>query len=100
MGIFTIITVLCYLVSFANMGGNNEQLIRILRYIPFTAAFIVPADVFVGSMTIWEGILSLSVTLISSVIIAVFAGKIYKLMILYKGNVPKTKDLLRMLKNR
>jgi len=100
MGIFTVITVLCYLVSFANTDGNNEQLIRILRYIPFTAAFLVPADVFVGKMTIWEGILSLSITLISSVIIAVFAGKIYSLMILYKGNVPKAKDLLRMLKNR
>lgn len=67
-------------------------------FFPFTAVLVTPARVLIGSVSVWQGLLSAAVMLVLALGVLIFAGQLYKMMSLYKGSVPKPAQLLRMLK--
>lgn len=64
-----------YMLPFLNV---NENIIKVLRYIPFTAAFMLPSDVMVGSISLLGTAISLLLILITTGVMVIFTGKIYK----------------------
>lgn len=78
----------------------GETVLKIIRYIPLTAPFVVPADLMTGSMAIWEGIISLFILLIFSILSIMFAAKLYKGLVLYTGQRVNFKTIKGIIKNK
>lgn len=69
-----------YLVGIAHgMGsGVNRAVQMAIYYIPLTSPFSTPSGIILGDITIAEGIISLLVLIIFSVIMILATGKVYK----------------------
>lgn len=97
-GIYSIIIVFSWMFPYMNSLNGNEKLVSILRYIPFTAPFISAADTLIGNMKLSESFISMAILLASAAIVVFFAAKFYKIMVLYKGDPVKMKDLPKLIK--
>lgn len=73
---------------------------NLIRYIPFTAPFITPAEIFIGAMSLYEGLIALSIMIVFICIFIVLTGKIYKGFILFQGNKVGFKTLVQILKTK
>lgn len=98
-GIYTMITVVCWMIPYTLSLNGDDHLMGIMRIIPFTGAFTVPADVILGKMTMSSALLSTVIMIACSALIVFLAAKVYKAFVLYKGNTLKLKDIINILKN-
>lgn len=57
---------------------GNELALNITRYVPFSAAYRVSADVLLGNMTAGQAAISTLIMLLTSLILIFITGKIYK----------------------
>lgn len=97
--IFTLVLVVSFLVSIYSGGFlDGEGALPILNWIPFTAVMIVPAQVLLGQLPLWQSVASLAIMLITTLIVTLGAGKIYKSLVLYRGEPLSPKKLIKMLK--
>jgi ABC-type Na+ efflux pump permease subunit len=71
-----------------------------LNWFPFTAVLVVPSHLLLGKMTVINGLGSLAVTILVFIAVIFLAGRIYKMMALYKGNTPSIGKVFAMLKNK
>ena len=89
------------LVSFLvvlNLGGLNAgEIAKPIMYIPFTAALIMPAKLCLGAVQLSDAIISLVIMIATTLAIVIAAGRVYKMMSLYKGNKPKVTDVFKIL---
>ncbi|MDO5344197.1 MAG: ABC transporter permease [Lachnospiraceae bacterium] len=97
--LFVLVLVGSFLLSLScgglgSMAGSSAW----LNWMPFSAVLLVPSRVLLGQITVWEAFGSLAVVLAAFVVIALFAGKLYQCMAMYKGKTPKPKELLRLLR--
>jgi ABC-type Na+ efflux pump permease subunit len=69
-----------------------------LNWVPFTAIMIAPSRLMLGDLSLLQGFGCLAVVLATSALIMALAGRVYRLMALYKGNPPKIRQLITMLK--
>ena len=69
-----------------------------LNWIPFTAVLTVPGQILTGTVGTAVGLGSLAVTLAASLLVILLAARIYRLMALYKGNLPGPGKIWRMLR--
>lgn len=56
----------------------SRNIMNILRYIPFTSVFFVPADVLIGNITYVEAGISVAITIVSAGLIVYITGKMFK----------------------
>lgn len=91
MSMFMLPVVISFLVTYMASTYDNELLITALRYIPFTAAFMVPSHILIGTIPIGEGILTLLALALCTFLMMLLTGKLYKARVFYqgKGNGPK-----------
>ena len=93
--------VLPLLVAFLvvlNLGGLNAgEISKPIMYIPFTAALIMPAKLCLGAVQFTDAIISLVIMIATTLAIVIAAGRVYKMMSLYKGNKPKVTDVFKIL---
>ena len=68
-----------------------------MLYVPFTAALITPSYVALGACEFLEGMISLGIIVTTTLIFIIVAGRLYKMMSLYKGNGVKLGKALKML---
>lgn len=85
--IFALILVISFCVTiFTNpLYTGAETSPAFLDYIPFTAILTVPGKVLLGDIEVWGAIISLVITVLSTYVISMIAGKLYKAFALYKG---------------
>lgn len=71
----------------AYMGPLQEKpwLDTLLRIIPVTSAYMLPGDIMVGNITVWQGVLYASILLVTTLILVVITGKVYKNQLFYRG---------------
>ncbi|HEY5582899.1 MAG TPA: ABC transporter permease [Ruminiclostridium sp.] len=86
--------VVCY---FAPITGNTG-LQAAVRYIPFTAPFSVPVDLITGAIGLPEGIITLALLLVFSLLTIMLAARLYKGLVLYTGQKLSFKLLGNILK--
>ena len=54
--------------------------------VPFSAAFRLPVDVLLGSISNGIALLSLGIMMILTVVLSILAGKVYKAQVFLAGN--------------
>ena len=97
--LFSLTLIFSFFVSM-NLGGSGlVSTKQWLNYFPFTSILITPSRVILGDVSIVAGLASLAITLISSFLFMLLAGKIYTMMSLYKGNPPSIRRVLEMLRS-
>ena len=69
-----------------------------LDFVPFTAILVTPARVLLGDVSLGMGAVTLVIVLLTAAVLCVLAGKIYRMMSLYKGNPPSIRQMFAMLK--
>ncbi|MBR0086214.1 MAG: ABC transporter permease [Lachnospiraceae bacterium] len=101
IGIFTILLVVSMFVGIrvGFMQGEMSTGAAWYDFVPFTAIMITPARLLLGKISLVSGLASILVTVLLSLVFVRIAGRAYKAMSLYKGNVPKLKDIPALLKN-
>ncbi len=69
-----------------------------LDWIPFTAVMVTPARILLGSVSLVRGAASLALAVLTTLLITMAAGRIYRMLVLHKGDVPGWKTILKMIK--
>ena len=97
--LFTLILIVSFFCAFTTgaMTGNMPSSLSWLDLVPFIAIMVTPSRVLLGNITILEGLLSLAITVALACVFVWVAGKIYKAMSLYKGNLPKPNQIVKMV---
>ena len=98
-GIYTLVVVVFWMFPYMNQLSMNDHMLAILRYIPFSAPFMVPADVLVGNMSIGAAAVSGIIVLAATAVIVFLAARVYKALVLYRGEPVKMKDIAKIIKN-
>jgi ABC-2 type transport system permease protein len=96
--IFQFPVIISWLVCYFSSLVGNEGILAVARYIPFTAPFCVPVDLITGTIGLTQGIISLVVLSIFTVLIIMLSAKIYKGLILYTGEKISFKMIGNVLK--
>ena len=98
--LFSLVLVVSFLVVLYSGGvdslgtsGSTWQ-----NWVPFMSILVTPARVLLGQTSIMEGIASLTITVAATVLILYAAGRVYRMMALYRGKAPKPGQILQMLK--
>lgn len=73
---------------------------RWLDYVPFTAILVTPSRVLLGQTSLLGGLVSLALVVVCAGLLTALAGRVYRLMSLYKGNPPTPRRVLRMLREK
>ena len=73
---------------------------RWLDYVPFTAILVTPSRVLLGQTSLLGGLVSLALVGVCAGVLTALAGRVYRLMSLYKGNPPTPRRVLRMLREK
>lgn len=71
-----------------------------LNWVPFTSIMVTPSRILLGDVSLLTGIGSLSVVILTSVLLLALAGRIYKMMSLFKGNPPGIRKIISMLRQK
>ena len=96
--IFVFPVLISWLISYFAPVMQKEGLTKVLRFIPFTSPFSVPVDLITGSVGLIQGIISLFILLLFSLLIIMLSAKIYKGLVLYNGQKVNFKMLGNILK--
>lgn len=87
--------ILGYIVSLIGASsGNASLLVKILAYLPPTAPFAMPTLIGFGQATWWEFLLSAVLCLASTVVVALFAARVYRRAVLQTGGRVRLRDVL------
>ncbi len=88
--------ILGYITSLVGVSsGSPSTLLRVLAYLPPTAPFAMPALVGFGQAAWWQFVLSVLVSLASTVVVAVYAARIYRRAVLRTGGRVRLRQLRR-----
>lgn len=98
-GLFQLPVIISWLICYFAPLAGNYKLMSVARYIPFTAPFCVPSDIITGTIGLGEGLLSLLVLSLFSLVVIILSAKIYKGLVLYTGQKVEIKLLGKMLKS-
>lgn len=86
-----------YLGQFAVDNGAST-LATICNYIPFTSPTVGTINAITGVSPLWQTLLSLVVLYASAYLSVMFAGKLYRTSLLFKGKQFSPKDIITFLK--
>ena len=100
--LFTLALVISFICTMfaGGMGSGMSSSAEWLNWFPLTAILVTPSRVLVGQTSLLTGFCSMVIVLICSVLIVILAGRIYKMMSLYKGNPPSIKKVFVMLRQK
>lgn len=98
-GLFIMILVICfYIVIFKGISGGD--IVTWIYLLPFTSAMVLPSGICSGMISLGLGLAGLAIMIVCSVLFLILAGKLYKMMSLYKGNTVNIRKALKMLMNK
>jgi ABC-2 type transport system permease protein len=87
-----------YIVSLTGVSsGNASLLVKVLAYLPPTAPFAMPTLVGFGEATWWQFLLSVVVSLVCTVLVALVAARIYRRAVLRTGGRVRLRELVPAL---
>ena len=87
-----------YIVSLTGVSsGNASLLVKVLAYLPPTAPFAMPTLVGFGEATWWQFMLSVVVSLVCTVVVALVAARVYRTAVLQTGGRVRLRELVPTL---
>ena len=87
------------IIMMLNMSGT-EAFKNFIAICPFTGAFITPALILTGKISILTGLIALIVIVIAAVIIFILSSAVYESMLLFQGKRLKAKDVIKLMKKQ
>lgn len=92
LALFQLPVVFSFLASYMlPLYGTSESIMTLLRFLPFTSAFLLPSDILLGNISLGLSAAMISVLLLATVAMMLLTGKVYKDKVFYRGkNVLKT----------
>ncbi len=96
--IFVMVLLFSFFMCLNTSGNSMISTAAWLNYFPFTAILVVPGQLLLGQLGTAETAVSMVIMLVAVVAIVWLAATIYRLLVLYRGNVPTFKSLLTMMK--
>jgi len=97
--IFMFPVMISWLICYLSPVVGNETLQMVTRYIPFTAPFCVPVDLITGTIGLTEGIISIALLSIFTLLLIMLSARIYKGLVLYNGQKLNFKMIGNILKS-
>ena len=101
--VFTTVLIVSFLAALyaGGIGSmDSEAFAKWLDFVPFTSILVTPSRIMLGEVSLGMGFVSLLLVLIVSGLCLLLAGKVYRMMALYKGNPPTPAKLMKMLKEK
>ncbi|HWT75144.1 MAG TPA: ABC transporter permease [Mobilitalea sp.] len=83
--VFTFPIIISWLICYIASAASNEGVLRIARFVPFTAPFCVPVDLITGTIGLVPGAISFVLLTLFSLLVIMLSARIYKGLILYSG---------------
>ncbi len=94
----TIIFVAVFFMSFISMYNVEGLLLKVISYIPFSSFMAMFIRVSMGTVKTIEVLISLTLLVISTVFMGLFASKIYRMGTLMYGNPIKLITAIKMMR--
>ena len=83
-----------YIVSLIGVSsGSVSLLVKVLAYLPPTAPFAMPTSVGFGEATWWQFLLSVVVSVVCTVLVALVAARVYRTAVLRTGGRVRLREL-------
>lgn len=98
IGPVTMIFVVVFFISMFGLTNSDSLLIKIASFIPFSSSMTMLIRVALGTVSNIEIIISFIILLLSTILTALGAAKIYRLGTLMYGNPIKLKNALKWFK--
>lgn len=96
IGVFTMILLVSFMASlYGGLGSGTVPMW--MNLVPFTATLVLPSGLLLGDCSIGIGLASLCIMLVCILVLSVLAGRIYKMMVFYRGKVPSIGQIGKML---
>lgn len=95
MGFYQIAVMLGFFGSYLVPMQETPWLTNLMRFIPFTSAFMLPGDIFVGNVKLWQGGLFVLLLFAFTLALVFVAGKVYMSQIFYRGE-----NMISLLKKK
>lgn len=84
-----------YIVSLTGVSsGHPSTLVRVLAYLPPTAPFAMPTLVGFGEVTWWQFVLSMLVSIVCTIGVAMVAARVYRTAVLRTGGRVRLREVL------
>jgi ABC-type Na+ efflux pump permease subunit len=99
-GVFTLPIVVSWLVCYLGGLMEKENVLVVARNVPFTIPFGVPVELLTGTVGILQGVISLVILLVFSVLCILLSARIYKGMVLYTGQKLSLKTIVGVIRNK
>ena len=101
--VFTMILIISFFAALygggiEGFGADGGLLKTLLDWIPFTAVMVTPSKILLGLIPLGYGLGSIALTAAVTIVLVAAAGRLYKAMSLYKGQVPSPKDILKLIR--
>ncbi|MGN0734418.1 MAG: ABC transporter permease [Anaerovoracaceae bacterium] len=102
---FTLVLIISFFAALYGGGiegfGADAGLLKtLLDWIPFTAVMVTPSKILLGMIPLGYGLGSIALTAAVTILLVAAAGRLYKAMALYKGQVPSPKDIIKLIRAR
>lgn len=97
--LFTLVLVVSFLATLYG-GGMDGASNPVFDWIPFTAVMVTPANVLLGNMPIWKTLATTGIILVTTVVITVIAGRVYRDLVFYRGDALKPNAIISILKKK
>lgn len=98
-GLYQFPIIISWMISYFAPITGNDGIATVIRYVPFTAPFCVPADLITGTIGLGQGVLSLIILAMFTFVIVILSSKIYKGLVLYTGQKVNMKVISNILKS-
>ncbi|HUA09243.1 MAG TPA: ABC transporter permease [Candidatus Acidoferrales bacterium] len=89
--------VAAFFIAIATLGAPDTPLSVACSYIPVLSPFVMFARIAVSNVPVWQIALSLAINLAALYLIALFAGKVYRVGMLLYGRAPSLKQIWSVL---
>ena len=103
--VFTLMLIISFFTALygggiEGFGADSGLLKTLLDWIPFTAVMVTPSKILLGLIPLGYGLGSIALTAAVTVMLVAAAGRLYKAMALYRGQVPSPKAIVKLIRTR
>jgi ABC-2 type transport system permease protein len=91
--------VFAFIIAIAALSSPDALLAVVCSYLPLIAPFVMFARIAVSDVPLWQVALSIGINLVALYVIAVLAGKIYRVGMLLYGRAPNLRQVWSVIRS-
>ena len=100
IGSINFIFMIGFFIAIFGLMNPDNTIVKVASYVPFTSCMTIVTRVALGSISIVEMVISAIILIVSTLLIGVFASKIYRMGTLRYGNPIKLTHAIKSLRKK